>query len=74
MIAMEMAVNHPFNGLAGHLTDTIEEVAPLAWVRARIDQEHAFLRDEKHRIRPAEVEKELNVVCDPFDDRFLRRA
>jgi hypothetical protein len=71
VIAMEVAVDHPFDGLVGYLADAIEEVAALARVRARVDQEHALIGDKKDRIRPAEVEEEIDVVRYPFDGRFL---
>src|SRR5258708_19282826 len=74
MIAMEMTVDHPFDGLVGHLTDAIEEIAPVARMRARVDHEYTLFGDEEYRIRPAEVEKEINVACHLFDGRFARRA
>jgi hypothetical protein len=33
-------------------------------VRERVDEKHALFGDEKHRIRPIEVEKEIKVARD----------
>jgi len=48
MIAMEMTVDHLFDGLVGHLADAVEEIAPVAGMRARVDHEYALFGDEEY--------------------------
>src|SRR5258706_7976402 len=74
VIAMEMTVDHPSNRLVGHFADAIEEVAPLMRVRSCIDHQHAICGDEEYRIRPIEVEEEIDVACHLFDSNIARRA
>jgi hypothetical protein len=74
MVAMEMTVDHLLDGLVGHLADALEEIAPLGRMRARVDHGYALSGDKENRVRPAEIEKEINVVCHLFDARFGRRA
>src|SRR5215475_11906309 len=74
VVAMEMTVDDPFNRLVGHFADAIEEVAPLARVRSCVDHQHAIRGDQEHRIRPVEVEEEIDVACHLFDSNIARRA
>src|SRR5262249_25892787 len=74
VIAMEMTVDHPFYGLVGHLADAIEEVAPLTRVGWCIDHQHAMWGHEENRIRPFEVEEEIDVASPLFDSNVARRA
>src|SRR5215471_3116241 len=48
MIAVEMTVDHPFNGLVGHLMDAIEEITPVARMGARVDHEYTLFGDEEY--------------------------
>ena len=67
MIAVEMAVDHPFDRLVGHFANAIEQIAGIARMRARVDQKHALVGDDKHRVGPIEIEKEIEVARDLFD-------
>jgi hypothetical protein len=63
-----MAVDHPFDGLVGHLADAIEQIAGDARMGERVDQEHALLGNEKCGIRPAiGVVIEIKIARDLLD-------
>ena len=51
MIAVKMAVDHPFDRLVGDLSNAIDEVLAVTRVLTRIDDKYAFLRDESDCIR-----------------------
>src|SRR5262249_17620797 len=48
--------------------------APLTWVRSCIDHQHAIWGHEENRIRPFEVEEEIDVACHLFDSNVARRT
>ena len=74
VIAMEMAVDHPFDRLVGDLADAREQIAPLARVRAGVDQQHAVIGDEEDGVRAVEVEQEVEVGGDLLDHDLGRCA
>ena len=64
VVAMEVAVDHPFDRLVGDLADHIEQRLAGARMGARIDDQHALVGDHEHCVRAAELVEEIEVVCD----------
>ena len=73
MVAVEMAVDHPFDRLVGELADAIDEILAIARVLARVDHQHALIGREDDRIRRGEFEQEVKVGRD-LPERHLGRG
>src|SRR5206468_13123147 len=73
VVAVEMAVDHPFDRLVREIADAPQQILAVARVLARVDHQHSVAGGENGRIRRAELEQEVKVGSDLFeDDRAAR--
>src|SRR5215213_7161176 len=72
VVAMEVAVDHPFDRLVRDFADEPEQLFALTRMLAGVDQQHALFGDEKDRVGAAVVEEEIEIGRDLLYCRLLR--
>jgi hypothetical protein len=72
MVAVEMAVDHPFDRLVRDLANALDEIQAIARMLAGVDHQDAVIGREDDRVRRGEFEQEVEVGRDLLERHRAR--